>query len=78
MGHAEGDQGQAVEHPRDAQTSVAGGETEALPVPVSGEPGIQYPGGRHHHRGLAGCPANSTVGARKMPGTLNSSNQSRR
>src|SRR6266853_2859857 len=26
---------------------VAGGETEALLVPASGEPVIQYPGGRH-------------------------------
>ena len=50
MGQAEGDQGQAVEHPRDAQALVAGGETEALPVPVTGEPGVQNPGGRHHHR----------------------------
>src|SRR5205823_3512820 len=36
MGYAEGNQGQAVEHPRDAQTLVAGGETEALPVLVTG------------------------------------------
>jgi hypothetical protein len=29
MGYAEGDQDQVEEHPRDAQTGVAGGETEA-------------------------------------------------
>jgi hypothetical protein len=52
MGQAEGDQGQAVEHPRDAHALVAGGETEALPVPVRCEPGIQYPGACHYHCGL--------------------------
>ncbi len=42
----------ARQYPRDAHTLVAGGETEALPVPVRGEPGIQYPGARQHHSGL--------------------------
>ena len=38
MGDAEGDQSQTVKRPRDAQTLVAGGETEAQSVPVIGEP----------------------------------------
>src|SRR5437899_236243 len=64
MGYAEGNQGQAVEHPRDAQTLVAGGETEALPVLVTGEPGVQNPGARHHHRGVtAGPPCNQRGGS---------------
>jgi hypothetical protein len=33
MGQTERNQSQAVEHSRDAQPPVAGGETEALPVP---------------------------------------------
>ena len=41
VGYAEGDQAQAVEDPRDAQTIVACGETEVIPVPVRGEPGVQ-------------------------------------
>ena len=44
MSQAKGDQGQAVKHPRDAHAIVAGGETEALSVPVSREPGIKHPG----------------------------------
>src|SRR5262249_43902997 len=58
MGQAEGDQGHAVERPRDAQAPVAGGETEALFVTFTGEPDIQYPGGRHHHRGRSAAPGN--------------------
>src|SRR3989449_8914175 len=59
MGYAEGDQTQAVKHPRDAQTLVAGGETEALTVPVTGEPRVENPSGRRHHRGVtAGPPSN--------------------
>src|SRR6185436_16751626 len=56
MCEAEGEQGQAVQYPRDAQTLVAGGETEALPAPVTGEPGIQNPGGRRHHQGVTAAP----------------------
>src|SRR6266404_9618771 len=56
MSYAEWDQGQAVERPRDAESSVASGETEALPVAVAGEPDVQNPGGRQHHRGLTSCP----------------------
>jgi hypothetical protein len=56
MGYAERDQGQAVEHPRDAQPLVAGGEAEAPPVPVTGEPGVQNPGARRHHRGVTTAP----------------------
>src|SRR5881396_3069825 len=59
MGYAEGDQTQAVKHPRDAQTLVAGGETEALTVPVTGEPRVENPSGRRHPRGVtAGPPSN--------------------
>jgi len=53
MSHAEVDQGQTVKHPRDAQTLIAGSKTEPLPVPISREPGVQYPGARHHHCGFA-------------------------
>src|SRR6266496_3118523 len=57
MSNAERNQGQAVERLRDAQTVVSGGETETLPVTIAGEPDVQNPGGRHHHRGLTGCPS---------------------
>jgi len=56
MGQAEGDQGQAVEHPGDAQAVFAGDETQTTPVPLSSEPDIQYPGARRHHRDLTGWP----------------------
>ena len=56
MRYTERDQGQAVERPRDAKSRVAGGETEALPVTVAGEPDVQHPRRRHHHRRLTGGP----------------------
>src|SRR5712672_3255184 len=56
MSYAEWDQGQAVERPRDAESRVACGETEALSVAVTGEPDVQNPGGSHHHSGLTSCP----------------------
>ena len=43
-------------HLKKKQVIVAGCETEALPVAVAGEPDVQNPGGRHHHRRLTSCP----------------------
>ena len=58
MSKAKGDQGQAVEHPRDAKAIVAGGEAEVPPVPVRGEPDIEHLGCCRHDRGLAARPPN--------------------
>jgi len=52
LGQAEGDQCQAVEYPGDAQAVFASDDTQAPPVPLSGEPDIQYPGARRHHGDL--------------------------
>src|SRR5580704_4999609 len=62
MSKAEEDQGHAVEHSRDAKAFVSGDETEALLVPVGGEPCIQDPGTRHHLRSLKAGPENSESG----------------
>src|SRR5262249_56361229 len=56
MGDAKGDHGQAVKHPRDAQTLVARRETQPRSVSVTGEPGIQNPRGRSHHEGVTDGP----------------------
>src|SRR6266705_4408915 len=70
MRYPERDQGQTVERPRDAQTLVAGGKTEALPVTVAGEPDVQNPGGRHHHRSLTGCPSKLHPGIKQEAGHI--------
>src|SRR5260370_16729482 len=72
MSYAEGDQGQAVERPRDAQTLVAGGKTEALFVPVAGAPDVQNPGGCYHHRSLTGCPSSLHPGIEEDLGHIQS------
>jgi hypothetical protein len=78
MSQAKGDQGQAVEHPRDAYAIVAGGEAEVPSVSVSSEPGIEHPGCCRHHRGLAPCPPDVHGGQDENEGTRNTSNQSRK
>src|SRR5206468_3644259 len=78
MSYAERNQGQAVERPRDAQTLVSGGETETLPVTIAGEPDVQNPGGRYHHRGLQAAQLSCIPGSRKRWGTSNSTSQARR
>src|SRR5438034_1278357 len=61
-------------YPRDAQTLVAGGETETLTVPVSGEPRVENPRGRRHHRGVtAGPPSNRGSRRDRKSTRLNSS-----
>ena len=68
MSNPKRNQGQAIERPRDAQTLVAGGKTEALPVTVAGELDVQNPGGRHHHRSLTGCPSKLHPGIKQEVG----------
>ena len=56
MSQTKGDQGQAIQNPRNAHAIVADDESEASPVPVSSEPGIEDPGCCRHHRGLGARP----------------------
>src|SRR5947209_10252638 len=56
VGQAEGDQAQAKEHSPNAHALLADDETNTSPIPVAGEPGVEDPGARNHHRGLRGCP----------------------
>src|SRR5579863_3339682 len=49
MAEAEGDHRESEENPRDTEPDVAGEAAEVMLVPISREPDIQNPGGRHNH-----------------------------